>query len=330
MVDEAHGEVKLALQELRDLARGIHPAVLTDRGLDAALSSVASRCTVPVKVTADLAARPARRHRGHRLLHRLGAAAERQQAQRGAVRVRRRVAVGRTGCSSRSGTTARAGRASTAVRAWRGSRTGWARWTGCSSSTHRWAVRRRSRRSCRGGTGLRQPAARAGATAQGGRPPASPGGRENPRPRRRRPPWSRRPAAAALWRYDSTAAGRGEGRRRWPRSTDRATGYPTRARIHAAGAGETAAPAAGRAAGAGRGAHLARVRLCAAEPADRASCCSPRGHDGVARRGPAGHVPRHPGARGGARRVPGLRRRWSGRGRAGCSDWTWPSRSRCG
>ncbi|MFE2331449.1 MULTISPECIES: sensor histidine kinase [Streptomyces] len=59
MVDEAHGEVKLALQELRDLARGIHPAVLTDRGLDAALSSVASRCTVPVKVTADLTERPA-------------------------------------------------------------------------------------------------------------------------------------------------------------------------------------------------------------------------------------------------------------------------------
>ncbi|SDL35491.1 sensor histidine kinase [Streptomyces indicus] len=59
MVDEAHGEVKLALQELRDLARGIHPAVLTDRGLDAALSSVSSRCTVPVKVTVDLAERPA-------------------------------------------------------------------------------------------------------------------------------------------------------------------------------------------------------------------------------------------------------------------------------
>ncbi|MGW7409822.1 sensor histidine kinase [Streptomyces sp. NPDC054833] len=59
MVAEAHGEVKLALQELRDLARGIHPAVLTDRGLDAALSSVASRCTVPVKVTADLESRPA-------------------------------------------------------------------------------------------------------------------------------------------------------------------------------------------------------------------------------------------------------------------------------
>ncbi|MFC0846785.1 sensor histidine kinase [Streptomyces noboritoensis] len=59
MVDEAHGEVKLALQELRDLARGIHPAVLTDRGLDAALSSVASRCTVPVSVTVDVRERPA-------------------------------------------------------------------------------------------------------------------------------------------------------------------------------------------------------------------------------------------------------------------------------
>ncbi|UQX02462.1 sensor histidine kinase [Streptomyces sp. RerS4] len=59
MVDEAHGEVKLALRELRDLARGIHPAVLTDRGLDAALSSVASRCLVPVKVAVDLPARPA-------------------------------------------------------------------------------------------------------------------------------------------------------------------------------------------------------------------------------------------------------------------------------
>ncbi|MFF7357694.1 sensor histidine kinase [Streptomyces filipinensis] len=59
MVEDAHGEVKTALQELRDLARGIHPAVLTDRGLDAALSSVASRCTVPVRVEVDLPSRPA-------------------------------------------------------------------------------------------------------------------------------------------------------------------------------------------------------------------------------------------------------------------------------
>ena len=59
MVDEAHGEIKLALQELRDLARGIHPAVLTDRGLGPALSALAARCTVPVTVTTDLPQRPA-------------------------------------------------------------------------------------------------------------------------------------------------------------------------------------------------------------------------------------------------------------------------------
>ncbi|MCX4748380.1 sensor domain-containing protein [Kitasatospora sp. NBC_01287] len=65
MVDAAHGEVKLALQELRDLARGIHPAVLTDRGLDAALSSVAARCTVPggVRVNVDLSGPDGRQER---------------------------------------------------------------------------------------------------------------------------------------------------------------------------------------------------------------------------------------------------------------------------
>ncbi|MEU5187287.1 sensor domain-containing protein [Streptomyces klenkii] len=59
MVDEAHGEVKLALQELRDLARGIHPAILTDRGLGPALSALAARCTVAVQAEVDLPARPA-------------------------------------------------------------------------------------------------------------------------------------------------------------------------------------------------------------------------------------------------------------------------------
>ncbi|QKW51743.1 sensor domain-containing protein [Streptomyces buecherae] len=59
MVDEAHGEVKIALQELRDLARGIHPAILTDRGLGPALSSLAARCTVPATISVDLNERPA-------------------------------------------------------------------------------------------------------------------------------------------------------------------------------------------------------------------------------------------------------------------------------
>ena len=53
-VDEAHGEAKEALVELRNLARGIHPAVLTDRGLDAAVSALAARCPVPVAVDIDL------------------------------------------------------------------------------------------------------------------------------------------------------------------------------------------------------------------------------------------------------------------------------------
>src|SRR4051794_63059 len=47
LVAEAHDESKLALVELRDLARGIHPAVLTDRGLRAALEDLAGRSTVP-------------------------------------------------------------------------------------------------------------------------------------------------------------------------------------------------------------------------------------------------------------------------------------------
>ncbi|MTE20491.1 sensor histidine kinase [Streptomyces sp. TRM43335] len=59
MVDEAHDEVKLALAELRDLARGIHPAILTDRGLGPALSNLAARCTVPTTITVDLTTRPA-------------------------------------------------------------------------------------------------------------------------------------------------------------------------------------------------------------------------------------------------------------------------------
>jgi signal transduction histidine kinase len=56
LVDEAHSEAKAALAELRDLARGLHPAVLTDRGLDAALSGLAARAPIPVVVEVDPAA----------------------------------------------------------------------------------------------------------------------------------------------------------------------------------------------------------------------------------------------------------------------------------
>jgi signal transduction histidine kinase len=52
LVRQAGEEANLALKELRDLARGIHPAILTNRGLPAALEDLASRATVPVEVVA--------------------------------------------------------------------------------------------------------------------------------------------------------------------------------------------------------------------------------------------------------------------------------------
>jgi signal transduction histidine kinase len=57
-IAEAHEEAKAALAELRDLIRGLHPAVLEDRGLDAALSGVAARMPIPVRLTVDLPRRP--------------------------------------------------------------------------------------------------------------------------------------------------------------------------------------------------------------------------------------------------------------------------------
>jgi signal transduction histidine kinase len=59
LVDQAHGHVLAALAELRGLVRGVHPPVLSDRGLDAALSGLAALCPVPVTIDVDLPARPA-------------------------------------------------------------------------------------------------------------------------------------------------------------------------------------------------------------------------------------------------------------------------------
>ena len=58
LIDEAHADAKLAVSELRDLARGIYPAVLGDRGLDAALSSIAAKCPIPVDVHVVIDPRP--------------------------------------------------------------------------------------------------------------------------------------------------------------------------------------------------------------------------------------------------------------------------------
>jgi len=58
-IADAHEEAKSALAELRDLIRGLHPAVLEDRGLDAALSGVSARMPIPVRLSVDLPRRPA-------------------------------------------------------------------------------------------------------------------------------------------------------------------------------------------------------------------------------------------------------------------------------
>ncbi len=182
MVDEAHGEVKIALQELRDLARGIHPAILTDRGLGPALSALSARCTVPVKVTVDLSRPAGRRHRGHRVLHRLRAAAERLEARRGDERD--------GGCLAHRGPDHAAGddnghggATSAPAPAWPALPSGSTRSTACWSWTPRRADRPPSPPNCPGGargchlarrqrTGL---ASAVGAPGCGGRPPV--GGR---------------------------------------------------------------------------------------------------------------------------------------------------------
>ena len=58
LVAGAHEDAKAALSELREVARGVHPAILTDRGLDAALSSVVARCPIPVELSVEVATRP--------------------------------------------------------------------------------------------------------------------------------------------------------------------------------------------------------------------------------------------------------------------------------
>jgi signal transduction histidine kinase len=57
LLDRAMDELKTSLAELRELARGIHPAVLTDHGLEPALHVLADRVPVPVSIDADTGGR---------------------------------------------------------------------------------------------------------------------------------------------------------------------------------------------------------------------------------------------------------------------------------
>jgi signal transduction histidine kinase len=58
IVGQAHEQAKAALSELRNLVRGMHPPVLSDRGLDAALSGLAAISPVPVSLEVNLSRRP--------------------------------------------------------------------------------------------------------------------------------------------------------------------------------------------------------------------------------------------------------------------------------
>jgi signal transduction histidine kinase len=59
MVEELSDKLAVALAELRELARGIHPAILTDRGLGPAVQGLADRVPLPVEVDVELDDRPA-------------------------------------------------------------------------------------------------------------------------------------------------------------------------------------------------------------------------------------------------------------------------------
>jgi signal transduction histidine kinase len=59
LLARASAELAEALKELRELARGLHPAVLADHGLEAALRALAARAPLPVELSVDLEGRPA-------------------------------------------------------------------------------------------------------------------------------------------------------------------------------------------------------------------------------------------------------------------------------
>jgi signal transduction histidine kinase len=58
LLAEARTGARKALEELRDLARGIHPPILTDRGLEPAIVALAASSPLPVTVSVDVPERP--------------------------------------------------------------------------------------------------------------------------------------------------------------------------------------------------------------------------------------------------------------------------------
>ena len=92
--DEAASELKVAIQELRELARGIHPAILTEAGLGAAITALADRSAVPATVRCGPRSAAAGGRRGHGLLRRVRGARQRRQARECDERQHRRLELG--------------------------------------------------------------------------------------------------------------------------------------------------------------------------------------------------------------------------------------------
>ena len=85
-LERALEELTSAHEELRELARGLHPQILTLQGLDPAVRSIARRAPIPVTVVTVRRAALAAARRECRVLRRLGSAHERAQVRAGNVR----------------------------------------------------------------------------------------------------------------------------------------------------------------------------------------------------------------------------------------------------
>ena len=111
-LDGVAAGLEAALAELREIARGIHPAVLAEGGLRPALATLARRCPVPVELRVQVAGPAAGTGRDRRLLRGLRGADQHRQAR---PRHRRRGRGGRRAracCGSASATTGAAARTS--------------------------------------------------------------------------------------------------------------------------------------------------------------------------------------------------------------------------
>ena len=108
LVGEAREEAKRALAELRDLARGMRPSLLAERGLGPAIVALAARSPVPATATVDVPGKLPRGGRDGRLVRGLRGARQHRQAQRRRPRRRLADAARRRSCTWRSSTTAAA------------------------------------------------------------------------------------------------------------------------------------------------------------------------------------------------------------------------------